>query len=273
MEGLELATISSANATDIGERLYIQVKDASSKFSASLDNIDASIDIGGVSSLSVTDGYVAFLVYFGLPTSTPPTPLRELSLTDSMASDPSRVGMLKLKPHSFARYANSLQVGSKKSSHQYSTRFKSMVYEKLIASFPDSQYDGVLIPGLPLGQDSIADLYTCTSTSCDDFPIRNFYQAIAVAYGYADTFDKATSFTLDQLFVPDFNAEAMGLLLDRLKRKNSLFNRFNSTEDGIPLDPSNKELFRLEKNFIQVALNLAVSSDLTASNFGSDDIL
>ena len=79
MEGLDLATISSTNVTDLGERLYIQVKDASSKFSASLDNIDANIDIGGVSSLSVTDGYVACLIYFGLPSSTRQIPFRELS--------------------------------------------------------------------------------------------------------------------------------------------------------------------------------------------------
>jgi hypothetical protein len=79
VEGLDLATISSTNVTDLGERLYIQVKDASSKFSASLDNIDANIDIGGVSSLSVTDGYVACLIYFGLPSSTRQIPFRELS--------------------------------------------------------------------------------------------------------------------------------------------------------------------------------------------------
>lgn len=95
-----------------------------------------------------------------------------------------------------------------------------------------------------------------------------------MAYGYATTFDKATSFTIDQLLVPDFNAEAIVLLLNRLKSKNSLFNRFSSTENGLPLDPSTKELFRLEKYLpdIQVALNLAVSTDLSALRFGPQDI-
>lgn len=197
------------------------------------------------------------------------------SFTDSMTSDLSRVELLKFKPRSLSRYVNTLQAGSKKSSCQYSARFKKIVYDKLIATFPDPQYDGVLIPGLLLGQGSIADLYTCTNSSCDDFPINNFHQAIAVAYGYATTFDKATSFTIDQLLVPDFNPEAIVLLLNRLKSKNSLFNRFNSTENGLPLDPSSKELFRLEKYLpdIQVALNLAVSTDLSALRFGPQDIL
>ena len=79
MTGLDLATNNSTSGTDLGEKLYIQVKDASSKFSASLDNIDANIDIGGVSSLSVTDGYVTCMIYFGLPTSTGRIPFSKLS--------------------------------------------------------------------------------------------------------------------------------------------------------------------------------------------------
>ena len=55
------------------------MKDASGKFSASLDNIDASIDIGGVGSLSVSDGHVACLLYFGLSTSSGRIPFREVS--------------------------------------------------------------------------------------------------------------------------------------------------------------------------------------------------
>ena len=195
------------------------------------------------------------------------------SFNTSMISGSSEVDLLRSKPYSFSGYINTLQVGSKKSSAQYSAQFKKIIYDKLTSTFPDPQFDGVQIPGLPRGQGSIATVYSCTITSCD-FPVNNFRPAIAVAYGHARTFDKASSFTIDTLLVPDFNADAIALLLDRIKLKNPFFDRFSSTEDGLPFDPNANEVFRIDKYLpeIQVALNLATSTDLSAKNFGPQDI-
>ena len=107
-----------------------------------------------------------------------------------------------------------------------------------------------------------------------------FLPHIAIAYGFATSFSdkRAISFTLGQLFVPNFGPELSLNVLNSLKAKqelNGVFDRFTElTISGIPLDPTTFEIFSVNNYLpeIQFALDLAPAVEFAASNFQAADL-
>ena len=109
--------------------------------------------------------------------------------------------------------------------------------------------------------------------------VAQFPELIAVAYNFATSFDdpRARSFKLDQLFAPQFGPDLRKNLLDILKGKNisgfDLFSDFDSL--GNPMNPSNKEVFDVEKYLKELQFGLDLSPEVKFSSpaFKSSDIL
>ena len=191
--------------------------------------------------------------------------------------DNDRQDLISLKPPSLPRFPNLLQIGSRKPSPVYSDAIKLKLLSKLKKRFKSPIFKGVQIPGLPLGQ-SFADAYP----SPDTFRVRDFIPAIAVAFDYAPSFSdpRAATFSIDDLFTPNFGPVLSGTFLDSLKITPSLlhfnFDRFNATdsETGLPMDPLTFEIFKVDNYIpqIQVALDLAPSLDLVAPKFSAKDL-
>ena len=109
--------------------------------------------------------------------------------------------------------------------------------------------------------------------------VELFLPHIAVAYGFAPSFSdsRALSFSLDQLFAPNFGPELSFTILDSLKEKVDLgiFDRFTeSTLSGIPLDPATFEVFDINNYLpeIQFALDLAPAAEFAAPSFRAADL-
>jgi hypothetical protein len=188
--------------------------------------------------------------------------------------------LISLKPPSLARFGNLLQIGSKKPSPQFSLPLKEKLWNKLHTTFPSYLYNGVPVPGLSLGV-TFQEAYPTPG----DFPVRDFLLALAVAYGKAPSFSdvRAQSFSIGDLFTPEFGPSLSASLLEKLQNTNvnapslaSIFSRFDVVDDitGLPMVSLTKELFDVNAYLpeIQVALQLAPSVDLTAKNFGANDI-
>ena len=129
-----------------------------------------------------------------------------------------------LKPLSLARFGNLLQIGSKRPSAQFKLPLKQKLWDKLQAQFPSYLYHGIPVPGLPVGL-SFGEAYPDRG----DFPVRDFLPALAVAFGKATSFSdaRALSFTMDDIFAPQFGPELSIRLLDKLKTAPSLAGLFD----------------------------------------------
>ena len=87
----------------------------------------------------------------------------------------------------------------------------------------------------------------------------------------------ALNFNVNKLFEPIFGASLSTLLLDKLKAVPALgnFTRFDGFDlDGIPMDLTTFEVFRVEKYLphILVALDIAPSVDFAPPNFNLADL-
>jgi hypothetical protein len=193
-----------------------------------------------------------------------------------------RLELFELKPPSFfARFGSVLQIGSKKPSHQLSPSLKYQIWLKLSTKFPSYIYNGVPVPGLPIGK-SFEDIFG-DGSNLGSFNVRDFLPAIAVAYGKAPSFSdkRATRFSLDDLFTPEFGPDLSTRLLDKLRSSDAtnfstIFNGFDTTDQvtGLPMESATKKLFdvKLYLPEIQVALQLSPSVDLTAKRFMAQNI-
>ena len=88
---------------------------------------------------------------------------------------------------------------------------------------------------------------------------------------------KALSFSLNQLFIPNFGPELSINILNSLKEKTDLglFDRFTETTlSGIPLDPETFEIFDIHNYLpeIQFAFDLAPAVEFAAPNFQAADL-
>ena len=72
--------------------------------------------------------------------------------SDILSFDPDIQDLTKLKPMSLPRFADLLQLGSKKPATQFSPDFKAKLWDKISKKFPSAYYNGVRIPGLRNGQ-------------------------------------------------------------------------------------------------------------------------
>lgn len=203
------------------------------------------------------------------------------SFTGNLANQslPEIADLIDLKPPSLSRFGNLLQIGSKHPSPQFSLVLKQKLWDKLTVTFPSHLYNGVAVPGLPLGK-SFLDVFP-NRDDLADFDTRDFLQAIAVAYGKAPSFSdaRAVSFTMTDLFTPEFGEGLSARILEKLKAEDSLsdlFSGFDSTDEisGLPMNSMTKKLFDINAYIpeIQVALKLAPSLDLTASGFSAADL-
>jgi hypothetical protein len=184
--------------------------------------------------------------------------------------------LISLRPRSLAsRYPTLLQLGSKKASVAFSSDLKVLLWDKLVARFPYPTYNGVKIPGLPIGQ-TFDSKYNIRG----EFPVEDYLRHIAIAYGKCFSFQEkcAKSFSMEDLFAPDFNANLTSKVLSTLMKTLSLssnFSRFSSVSDiDMPMDPITNEVFNV-KNYlaeIQVALGIAPSTDFVAPNFALADL-
>ena len=116
------------------------------------------------------------------------------------------------------------------------------------------------------------------------FQVRDFLPAIAVAYGRAPSFSdkRALAFSVDDLFAPVFGPDLSISLLNKLKNAPdapeyaTIFGRFNGIDSvtRMPIDQSTKEIFDVSSYLpeIQVALQLAPTTSLSASGFRMDNI-
>jgi hypothetical protein len=195
---------------------------------------------------------------------------------DNLANQ-TDAGLISLKPASLASFSNLLQIGSKLPSPNLSVELRKKLYDKLKDTFPSYLYNGVAVPGLPLGV-RFEDAF-----SFSDFRVRDFLPALAVAYGIAPSFSdpRAQRFSLDDLFTPNFGPGLSRKLLDRLKGFSSanisdLFGRFSATDSltGLPMDPDTKEIFKVGSFLaeLQVAFNLAPSLNFAAKGFDASSI-
>ena len=196
--------------------------------------------------------------------------------TDRLGMDDELQALISLKPKSLSRFTELLQIGSKKSSDQYSSELNGILWDKLVATFPSSMHNGVKIPGLSLGQ-SFEDAFPFRG----DFPVEQFLPLIGVAYGRAISFSdqNAQTFSMKSLFAPQFGPDLSNKLLSVLTNRvelNEIFNRFNGVDShtGKPWDPTTKEIFLPEKFLaeFQYAFDLSTSVALTAGNFHSSDL-
>lgn len=153
--------------------------------------------------------------------------------------------IINLKPKSLAKFGNLLQIGSKVPSPQLSFELKYQLWDKLVATFPSYQHNGVPVPGLALGQN-----FQSAFPVRGDFPVQYFLPALAVAYGKAPSFDdiRAKKFSTDSLFTPEFGPALSLHLLNKLKDAPSLggiFSQFDSFDpiSGLPMVSLTKELF------------------------------
>lgn len=166
-----------------------------------------------------------------------------VAFKDNFAGDLS--DLINLRPRSLPSFSGILQIGSKNPSTQFSPKLKLALWNKLSAAFPSYLYNGVPVPGLPFGKSFIE-----TYPTCCDFPVRNFLPAISVAFGKAPSFSdiRASKFTMDDLFTPNFGPSLSLNLLNKIKSVPSLqieFSRFDIIDivSGLPMDSITKELF------------------------------
>ena len=193
--------------------------------------------------------------------------------SDLLELDVELQDLIKLKPKSLPQFPELLQIGSKKPSVAYSSQLKSMLWDKLNATFPSHMYNGVRIPGLPNGlsfQEGFSD---------GNFPVQDFLPLIAVAYGKAKSFAdrSAVDFSMETLFAPSFGQGLSTSTLTKLKDKlPGTFNRFSDFDSYTNKfwDPVNKTLFSIEDYLpeIQYAYDLAVSVDFASSKFRPSDL-
>lgn len=78
--------------------------------------------------------------------------------SDMLTLDRDRQDLIDLKPMSLSSIPDLLQLGSKKPATQFSPAFKAILWNKLILKFSTAFYNGVRIPGLPIGQ-SLSDTF------------------------------------------------------------------------------------------------------------------
>ena len=125
-----------------------------------------------------------------------------------------RAELISLRPRSFAKYPALLQLGSKKASIAYCSELKGLLWDKLVAKFPDSMYDGVRSPGLALGQ-TFLQKYAERGV----FPVEDYLPHIAIAFGESRSFqdNSALAFTLDELLTPGYGVDVTLKILDVLK--------------------------------------------------------
>lgn len=194
---------------------------------------------------------------------------------DDIAAMDSELSLIvDLKPKSFARFPEILQLGSKKPSDQYSAELKELLWNKLVKTFDSPMFNGVKVPELSIGKTFIEEYPSAT-----DFPVERFLPHIAIAYGRAVSFSdpNAISFTMPDLFAPSFDISLTQTLLEVLKSKSFpdiSFDRFNrESVSGQPMD-SDSEVFVVGDYLphLQFALDLAPSVDFHAPNFKLADL-
>ena len=200
----------------------------------------------------------------------------DLFTADILSMEQERAELISLRPRSFAKYPALLQLGSKKASIAYCSELKDLLWDKLVAKFPGSMYDGVRIPGLALGQ-TFLQKYAERGV----FPVEDYLPHIAIAFGESRSFqdNSALAFTLDELLTPGYGVDVTLKILDVLKATPSLsgnFSRFSGVSDftNITMDPITYEMFLVENYLfdIQVAYDVAPSVEFAAPNFGLADL-
>ena len=88
--------------------------------------------------------------------------------SDILDLDTDRQDLIQLKPPSLPAFSDLLQLGSKKPATQFSPDFKLLLWKKLTTKFTSPFYNGVRIPGLPIGK-SLIDEYGSDGV---DFPSK-----------------------------------------------------------------------------------------------------
>lgn len=199
----------------------------------------------------------------------------DLFKADILSVGEERAELISLRPRSFAKYPALLQLGSKKASIAYCSELKGLLWDKLVAHFPDPTHNGVQIPGLALGQTFLQKF-----TERGVFPVEEYLPHIAIAFGESWSFheNSALSFTLDELLTPGFGVDVTLKILDALKEKSlpSNFSRFSglSKLTNMSVDPLTNEIFNVENYLpeIQVAFDLVPSAEFAAPSFRLADL-
>lgn len=70
ISGIDLASVASLNASEIASKAFIQFEDVSAKFAASAQ-VSGYLDLAGISTLSLTDGSIAFAFGIGIEEASP----------------------------------------------------------------------------------------------------------------------------------------------------------------------------------------------------------
>jgi hypothetical protein len=241
------------------------ISSSSTHFGGSFGNIDSVLDKFDLDFGFVTSLLFQFKEYNRL-------------FDDDMTSlSEERTELIGLRPRSLvSKYPALLQLGSKKASVAYSSELKGLLWDKLVEKFPYPTYNGVQIPGLPIGQ-NFREKYG----SRGEFPVGDYLPHIAIAFGKSFSFQEKSAryFTMDDLFAPDFNVNLTCKVLTTLMETLSLssnFSRFSGTSNfsKMPMDPITNEIFNVRNYLsdIQVAFGIALSTDLTAPNFALVDL-
>ena len=153
--------------------------------------------------------------------------------------------LIGLRPINLPRFPSLLEIGSKLPTIAYPDELLGVLWDKLVASFPNPTFNGLRIPSLG-AFDTFLDAFPVRGV----FPLNDFLPLIAVAYGYASSFADqiAQTFTIDRLFYPNFGPQLSSLLLEILKDIPSLgdFARFGDIDllSGLPFDSIGLEIFR-----------------------------
>ncbi len=244
---------------------FIDIALLGPKFSGGpFDNIDSVLDKFNLDFSFAASLLLEFREYF------------DLFKADILLMDEERAELISLRPRSFAKYPALLQLGSKKASIAYCSELKSLLWDKLVAKFPDPMYNGVRIPGLALGETFLQKF-----AERGVFPVEDYLPHIAIAYGESGSFQEtsALAFTLDELLTPGFGIDVTLKILDVLKATQSLssnFSRFSGVSDftNMTLDPLTNETFRVENYLpdIQVAFGIVPSADFAAPNLRLADL-
>lgn len=188
-----------------------------------------------------------------------------------MGLDADLQQLIRLKPKSLSRFTELLQLGSKNPSVAYSTELKGLLWDKLVATFPNATHNGVRIPGLKLGE-TFLGAYPDRGA----FPVEQFTVLIAVAFGKALRFTdrSAIDFTPSDLFAPKFGLDLQETILAALKQKlPGDFDRFEMDGEAF-IDLSTLEIFDVANYLseIQFAYDIAPSVDFASLNFKLSDL-